>query len=228
MGIHDGHRERMKNQFLKNGLDAFEPHQVLELLLFYTRPRGDTNVLSHILLERYETLTALFDAPYDELLQIDGVGTSTATFIKMLPQLFSIYMCGKIKEGDCITSTKSAGEYFVPKFLGKKNEELHMLSLDDKHKIIRAKKLFEGTVNATAVAIKSIVAEAVSSNATTVIIAHNHPGGVALPSSNDKIVTQKILMALDLINIRLEDHIIVADDDFVSLADSGYLQNFRQ
>lgn len=228
MGVHDGHRERVKERFLKQGLSGFEPHEILELALFYTRPRGNTNVIAHNLLKKFKSLSAVLDAPIEELLTVDGVGENTAVFLKLLPQLFAAYRCDKNKDEKIINGTAAAGEYFVPLFIGKKSEEVYMLSLDDKHKIIRCTKLFEGSVNAAPITVKKVVAEAVNTNATTVIIAHNHPGGIALPSSNDKVVTNKLFIALDLINIKLEDHIIVADEDYVSLADSGFFNELRR
>lgn len=227
MGVHDGHRERMKARFLKQGLSGFEPHEVLELALFFTRPRGNTNEIAHNLLKKFKTISAVLDAAPEELITVDGVGENTAVFLKLLPQLFAVYRQDKLSDEKIITGTDAAGKYFIPLFLGKKCEEVYMLSLDDKHKIIRCTKLFEGSVNAAPITVKKVVAEAVNTNATTVIIAHNHPGGIALPSSNDKIITRKLFTALDLINIRLEDHIIVADEDYVSLADSGFFSELR-
>ncbi len=227
MGVHDGHRKRLKRRFLSEGLDSFEDHNILELLLFYALPRSDTNEIAHRLLEQFKSLSGVFDAPLEELCKIKGISEHSATLIKLIPRLTSAYHTDKSKDIKIISSTNAAGKFFVPRFYGKQNEEVHVMLLDDKKKVIKCEKVFEGTVNSTPITVKKVVAMAVNSNATGVILAHNHPGGIALPSKSDLRATEKIYRALELINIQLCDHIIVADDDFVSLADSGNFERFR-
>lgn len=227
MGVHDGHRKRLKRRFLSEGLDSFEDHNILELLLFYALPRSDTNEIAHRLLEQFKSLSGVFDAPLEELCKIKGISEHSATLIKLIPRLTSAYHTDKSKDIKIISSTNAAGKFFVPRFYGKANEEVHVMLLDDKKKVIKCEKVFEGTVNSTPITVKKVVAMAVNSNATGVILAHNHPGGIALPSKSDLRATEKIYRALELINIQLCDHIIVADDDFVSLADSGNFERFR-
>lgn len=227
MGVHDGHRNRLKSRFLAQGLGSFEDHNVLELLLFYSIPRSDTNEIAHNLLNEFKTLSGVFDAPVEELCKIKGISKHSATLIKLIPEITSVYNTDKTKDIKIIKSTKEVGKFFLPRFYGKKNEEVHVLLLDDKKNVIRCDKLFEGTVNSTPITVKKVVAAAVNSNATAVVIAHNHPGGVALPSRSDRVATEKIFKALKLINIELCDHIIVADDDFVSMADSGEFNRYE-
>lgn len=227
MGIHDGHRNRLKKRFLENGLAGFEDHNILELLLFYSLPRSDTNEIAHNLLNEFKNISGVFDAPVEQLCKIKGVSLHTATLIKLIPELFSVYHTDKTKDTKIISSTNLAGQFFVPRFYGKLNEEVHIALLDDKKKVIKSEKIFEGTVNSAPITVKKVISAAVNSNATGVIIAHNHPGGIALPSRSDIKVTEKLYKALKLINIQLCDHIIVADDDFVSLADSGEFERFN-
>jgi len=227
MGIHDGHRQRLKDRFLKQGLEGFEDHNILELLLFFSIPRSDTNEIAHRLLSQFGTLSAVFDAPVSELCKVKGISMHSATLIKMIPRMMSVYYSDKTKSTKIVSSTAEAGNYFLPIFYGKKNEEFHVMMLDDKGKIIKCEKVSEGTVNNTSVDTKKVVSRVLNSNATAVIMAHNHPGGIALPSKRDLRATEKIYNALNLINIRLLDHIIVADDDFVSLADSGEFAKFN-
>ncbi len=223
MGVHDGHRERLKARFLSAGLNDFEDHNVLELLLFYSIPRSDTNVIAHQLLNTFGSVSAVFDAPVEELCKVKGVSTHTASLIKLIPRLFPIYESDKTKDIEIITSTEDAGRYLMPRFFGKNNEEVHILLLDDKHKILACTKLFEGTINATSITIKKIVAEVMKYNATTVILAHNHPAGVAIPSRNDILTTKKIGQALYLMDVHLKDHIVVSDGDYVSMLESAML-----
>ncbi len=227
MSVHEGHRQRLKDRFLSQGLSGFEDHNILELLLFYALPRADTNEIAHRLLSKFGSLSAVFDASVEELCKVKGVSLHSATLIKLIPELTSVYNSDKTKNIQFITSTTDAGHYFVPKFYGKKNEEVQILLLDDKRKIIKWEKLFEGTVNLSSITVKKIVELALNYNATGVIIAHNHPGGVALPSKKDLETTEKLYYALDILNIELCDHIIVADDDYVSLADSGEFERYK-
>ncbi|MBR5521640.1 MAG: DNA repair protein RadC [Oscillospiraceae bacterium] len=227
MGIHDGHRQRLKDRFLSQGLSGFEDHNILELLLFYSIPRSDTNEIAHRLLNEFKTLSGVFDASVESLCKVKGISLHSATLIKLMPQLFSAYNIDKTKDITIVTSTDRAGRYFVPRFSGKSFEEVHVMLLDDKNKVLKCSKLFEGIENLTRIEIKKIVSFAILNNATKVIIAHNHPMGVAIPSKADYNTTKKLFEALELMNIELCDHIVVADDDFVSMVDSGFFAQFK-
>ncbi len=222
MNIHDGHRERMKNRFLEHGLESFDDHNVLELLLFYALPRRDVNPLAHRLVEKFGSLSAVFDAPVDELKSTPGVGENTAVFIKLLPQVARRYMMSRSSFEDILDSSKKAGDYLVPRFYAERDEVVYMVCLDAKCKVLNCKLLFRGSVNAAGVSIRKIVETALSYNSTSVILAHNHTSGIALPSREDMDTTRRVAAALAAVDITLFDHIIVADDDFVSLADTGF------
>lgn len=224
MGVHDGHRERLRTRFLKHGLAGFEEHNALELLLFYARPRCDTNTIAHALIKRFGSFSAVLDAPLEELVEVNGVGETTAVLIKMMPEIGAYYLNSRAAPGEVLNTTKKAGTFFMPKFFGKITEEAYLAALDDKRKVLRCVCISKhGITNAVAISIKRIVSEAVGANATGIILAHNHPGGLALPSAGDRQVTRQAYHALRLINVQLVDHIVVADDDFVSMADSGYI-----
>ena len=228
MGLHDGHRERLKARFLSQGLSGFEDHNILELLLFYSIPRSDTNEIAHTLLNEFKSLSAVFDAPVEELCKIKGISTHSATLIKLIPEMLSAYYTDKTKSMQVINSVVEAGKYFVPRFYGKNNEEVLVLLLDDKKQIIKCEKLFEGTVNSAPITAKKVVAAAINSNATAVILAHNHPTGIALPSRSDIVATERIYNALKLINVDLCDHVVVSGDDCVSMVDCGYFDIFKK
>lgn len=229
MGTHDGHRDRLRARFLKNGLRDFDEHNVLELVLFYARPRCNTNDIAHALIKRFGSFSGVLDAPIEELEKVEGIGRKSAVLIKMIPELGSYYMDCRSTPGDILASTEQAGNFFLPKFFGKMQEEILIASLDDKRKVLRWTSLGnDGIVNAVTISVRKIIAEAVSSNATGIMLAHNHPGGLALPSSSDKWMTRQTYQALRHINVELVDHIIVADGDYVSLADSGFIELLRQ
>lgn len=221
--IHEGHRERMKKRFLDNGLDSFSDHNILELLLFYAVPRRDTNEIAHRLMDRFGSLSAVLDAPAEELASVNGVGRGTATYLKLFSQVARVYFNDKMKDGIQLDSSEKVGQYLIPKYIGIANEMVLLVCLDSKCKVIGCTTIMEGSVNATQVSVRKIIEIAVRSNASSVIVSHNHPTGLAIPSREDLLTTEKIKQALALINITLLDHIIVADNDWVSLRDSSYL-----
>lgn len=217
--MHDGHRERLKKRFLTEGLDNFEPHAILEMILFYSVPRRDTNPIAHRLLDYFGgSLIRVFDAPVEELMQVDGIGLNTATLIKLFPEVCRRYLMEMRETGDIITSSKDAAKCFVPMFIGRTNETVAVICIDAKGKILFCNNIFEGTVNAAAVSVRRFVEIAVRYAATDMIMAHNHPGGIAIPSEQDIKVTKQIIDALKTVNINLLDHIIVSGSDWVSLA----------
>ncbi len=221
MGIHDGHREKMRRRFLETGLAGFADHEALELLLFYAIPRRDTNVLAHVLLERYGSLGATLSAPVEDLQKVDGVGESAALLLRLGPMLTER---SRARESApvILNSTERAGEYLLNRFDGKKYELVYELCLDRKGKLLVSKLLTEGDVNGAELNIRKLVENALLANASAVILSHNHPSGVALPSGEDFATTDRVRMALESVGIQLVDHIIVADGDFVSMRDSGY------
>lgn len=224
MSIHDGHRARLKKQFLESGLDSLSDIQKLEFMLCFAIPRMDVNPIAHALLDRFKTLSAVFDAPMSELVKVQGVGDNAATLIKLFPQMSRAYLVSRAGFDSILDSTKKAGEYMSPYFFGERDEVVYMACLDAKCKVINCKKLFHGGVNSANISIRKIVENALLYNATSVIIAHNHTSGIALPSEEDKQTTRQIEQALRHMDIILMDHIIVADDDFVSLADNGFFR----
>ena len=226
MGVHDGHREKVRQRFLSGGLDGFADHEALELLLFYAIPRRDTNVLAHQLIERYGSLHGVLTAPMEDLKNFPGIGERTAVLLHLAPELYRKSRLQAAAQDTPLNSVERVGTFLLERFSGERNEVVYQLCLDRKGKLLSCKRLAEGGLMATALNIRSVVENAVLTAASAVILAHNHPSGVALPSPDDLATTQQIQRALDAIGIPLTDHIIVADGDFVSLAQSGYLSDF--
>lgn len=221
MADHSGHRQRMKERFFEHGLDNFSDVNVLELLLFYAVPRGDTNPLAHDLLERFGSLNAVFSASPEELMKVSGVGRNTASLLKLIPQVSRRYMASFSESVTTFSSTQELGRYFVPRFMFMRDEELHIMCLDDMNRMLCCRRLFSGVPNSAEINIRKIAEVAISTNATQVVLAHNHPDGVALPSRDDRELTKKIQLALLPMGIQLLDHIIVGGDDYVSLREDA-------
>lgn len=223
MGVHDGHRERMKKRFLEQGLDTFDDHNVLELLLFYAMPRKDTNPLAHKLIDHFGSLEAVFEAPAEELSKINGIGENTVTLLKLIPQVSRRYAIDKNKFDSILDSTTRAGDYLLARYMYERDEVVYIICLDPKRKVICCKQLFRGDVNSAEVSIRKIAELALAKNASSIILSHNHTSGIALPSREDELTTKRIKSVLDSMGIALIDHIIVAGDDYISMAESGIL-----
>ena len=223
MGIHDGHREKMRQRFMTGGLDAFADHEILELLLYYAIPRRDTNPIAHALMERYGSLPAVLAAPMEDLKRTEGIGESAAVLLHLVPQVCRRARLAQVGEDQVLNSSERAGAYLLECFDGESREVIYQLGLDRKGKLLACKRLGEGSVASADLDVRRLVENAILTGASAVILAHNHPSGVALPSDGDYTATMRVRAALNAIGIELADHIIVADGDFVSMADSGYL-----
>jgi len=223
MNVHAGHREKMRTKFLAGGLDAFAEHEALELLLYYAIPRKDTNPIAHALMERYGSLSAVLAAPVEDLQKVEGIGESTAILLKLVPQIQKKARLADAKRETALTSVSQFGAYLLEQFRGEKNEVIYQLCLDRKGKLLACKRLGEGDVSSANLDIRRMIENAILTSASGVVLAHNHPSGIALPSQDDYIATDQAKVALATIGVVLLDHIILADDDFVSLAESGYL-----
>lgn len=221
MGIHDGHREKMRQRFLKGGLDSFADHEALELLLYYAIPRRDTNPIAHALMERYGSLAAVLAAPVDDLKKVEGIGESAAVLLKLVPQMTRKAQLAAMER--VLNTSEKAGAFLLELFADQNHEVVYVLCLDRKGKLITYKRLGEGGISSAGLDIRKLVECAILSSASAVVLAHNHPSGIALPSNDDFAATDRAREALKNIDVQLADHIIVADGDFVSLADSGYL-----
>lgn len=219
--IHDGHRQRLKKRFLEENLDNFDEHQALELLLFYCIPRQDTNPIAHDLLYHFGSLAQVMSAPPQELQKVNGIGEKAATFLAVINAFCRYYDTHRFDPGTVLDTSAACANALIPCFNGVRNEMVYLLCLDAKCKMICCREVGEGSVNSAAVPIRRIVEIALGANATTVVLAHNHPSGLALPSPEDVLTTKKLAVALSAVDITLADHIVVADGEGVSMRDSG-------
>ena len=218
---HEGHRVRLKHRFLKTGIDDFEPHNILELLLFYSVPRKDTNPLAHRLIEHFGSFSAVLDAKPEELMKVKGVTENTAVLLSMIPGISRRYLEEKADAVNAVGGFKDIGDYFLPKFIGRKVETVMLASLDNKNKVVSCSIVAEGESDSAQVSKRRVIEEAIKVNAKKVVLAHNHPMGFAIPLAEDVDMTEEIYMLLKSVGIDLIDHIVVAEDDFVSMAASG-------
>ena len=221
---HEGHRQRLKERFRGYGLDNFNDVNALELLLFYAAPRRDTNVLAHALLERFGSFSAVMEADEHELLSVPGVGESVVTFLRLIPAVSRRYMLDKTPGTEPIDSAAAAGRYFVPLFMYEKEETVYALLLDARKCPIRCEVLSRGTVDAAEIQTRRLAELALQYHASAVILSHNHPSGLAMPSAEDESTTAHIARALDILGVELSDHVIVAGFEHVSMREAGMIK----
>lgn len=221
MSIHDGHRQRMKQRFYRNGLDGMEEHEILEMLLYYCIPRKNTNEIAHNLLKEFKTLSRVLNATVKELEKVEGMGHNAAVFISFVRQMERYFSVPEIDGENILSSMEKCYLYLIKRFAARKNETVMLLCLDAKCKVLGCYVVSEGSVNSTNVSVRKIVDVALGCNATSVILAHNHPSGVALPSAEDIQTTRRVASALHMVDVILNDHIVVVDDDYVSMYLSG-------
>ena len=225
--MHEGHRQRLKSKFQKQGLDSFEEHEILELLLFYALPRKDTNETAHRLIEHFGSLKGVFEADLHEIEQVEGLGNHSATLIKMMPEIARRYYMsttGRIRLktiGDAVSYIKSI-------LFGKPNEELYIFCLDMRYRLIHYEKIAEGSIDSLVAYPRKIVASALRHNASHIILAHNHPTGQPNPSPKDIETTIHVLEAIKPIGVELVDHIICADNQFYSFTAQKLLNRGEQ
>lgn len=217
-----GHRQRVKDRFRKEGLDEFEEVHALELLLFYAVPRIDTKPLARTLLDRFGSLPLVLEATPEELTAVPGVGENVATYLNLITAAGRYYQKKRSDRPVILDSTDKYGRYLVDMFFGKRNETVFVLCLDAKCKVLCCREVGEGDANSANIPIRRMVEIALSVNATSVILAHNHPSGLAIPSNEDRETTERLATALGSMDIILADHVVVADNDFTSMVQSRW------
>ncbi len=223
LSMHEGHRNRLKTRFLEEGLDGFEDHQILELLLFYVIPRRDTNEIAHRLLKKYGSLSGVFEADPKDLATTPGVGDNSAVLLVLIRSLARIYLKDRWGNRPTLNSTAKAGEYVLTLCAGRTYEVFYVICLDAQYHVIYPALVHEGTIDQAPVYPRIIVETALRHKAHSVILAHNHPGGSPEPSPQDIEVTKRIRHALEPISIAVVDHIIAAGEVFVSCAGKGLI-----
>ena len=218
---HSGHRARMKEKYLKNGLDAFAPHEILEMLLFYAIPYRNTNEIAKSLIDRFGSLSGVFDATPDALREA-GLTENQIIYLNLIPDVTRAYYVEKYESPHKIIDIDHLPQLLAQKFIAHEHEEVvWLLLVDQKFKELYSGIIARGNFETADFSIKDIVRLAVTRNATAAIIAHNHPSGWAMPSQADLDTTERIREALALIGVRLLNHYIIADHECVALYDLG-------
>lgn len=224
--IHHGHRSRMKASMLECGLDSLNDHQILEILLFYAIPKRDTNPIAHRLVERFGSLRGVLEADYDELRTVNGIADNAASLIKFSQLLSGRYLRSASFEGDTtkFASTEALRRYFEGAFLGVRSEQVRAMLVDDSLCMIKEQMLIEGSISSVELSARKLTDFVIKNDSNRIIIAHNHPNGLAMPSRDDIQATKELYDIFEKLDISLLDHIIVGRSGSYSMraVDGGH------
>ena len=220
---HKGHRQRMRERVQSYGLDSLAEHEALEYVLYLTNAQKDTNGIAHDLIDRFGDFAAVLEASEEELCTVEGVGPSTARMLHLLPQISRYYGRSRTSTTRCIKTTEQMGSYLMAKFAWSDYERAMLVSLDSRKRVRAAVWLREGSSDRVSLDIKNVVAAAIKGGTDAVVLCHNHPNGVALPSREDLQATENIVRALGMVQVSLRDHIILTETEYFSMREANRL-----
>lgn len=223
--VHKNHRSRMRKQFAEHGPAVFNDIQLVEFLLFYAIPRGDVNPLAHALLDRFGSVSGVLQASPAQLKTVPGIGDNAASLLSLCGHL--VRKCGEeqLPAGMQLSTPEEFGKFFLPRFWNEQNEVVMLMSLNHRHEVLNCSVITKGSVSATEINTRLVLQQALCDNATAAVIAHNHPSGHALPSRSDIESTVNLAKMLSAVSVKLLDHIVIADNDFISMRETPTLSH---
>ena len=211
--IHSGHRKRVKANVIKNGFSQLEEHKLLELMLFYSIPREDTNELAHKLINHFGSFEEVFKADIEQLKRVDGVGENTAIMIAATGETFNRISKAKPPKKRVYKNTEDLKELAFSLLKGEKNEKVFLICFDAKKTLKRYTVISEGDEISSEINMKEVIKNLVDSDSSIAVLAHNHPTSSAEPSASDVDSTRMICVTLRKIGYALADHIIIGEND---------------
>ena len=221
--LHQGHRQRMRARVEAHGLESLSPHEVLEYILYITNTRRDTNGLAHLLIDRFGDFAGVLEASEEELLTVEGVGPSTARMLHLLPQISRYYTQSRTGGRKSLGTTEQLAEFLMLQFAGAVQERALLAALDSRSRVKGLFWLRDGTGDRVSLEIKDVVSAALRGGTDSVVLCHNHPNGMALPSREDLQATENIVRALGLVKVHLRDHIILTETEYFSMREENRL-----
>jgi len=223
----EGHRKRLRERFNQSGLTAFLDYEIVELLLTLGTPRRDCKPQGKEAIKRFKTLRGVLEAPPEELRKIKGITAHNVFVIKFMQDVAREFLKEQVLDKPYCRSSREVFDYLYHSMRDLKKEVFKVLFLDSQNRVAKIEDLFEGTLNASAIYPREIIQGAVKHNATALIFVHNHPAGNPQPSDNDKQITQDLVFAANIMQIRILDHIVIGDNRYFSFADAGLIDQYN-
>ena len=214
---HIGHRKRLLNRFKHSGLNSLQDYEIVELILTFVISRKDTKPVAKDLLSHYKTISAILNADFKELEQFNGIGSKSALFLALIREVIAYCLCEKYEQKSLISHRKDVEEYLRFHFGLRKDEYIAVIFLDNGNRIITTEELSAGTVNQCVVYPRTVMEKALRYGSSSIIMAHNHPGGSSNISEADWNITEKIHTVGKILNIFLLDHILILNNKTISL-----------
>jgi DNA repair protein RadC len=222
----EGHRSRLRDRFLKTGLDGFHDYEVIELLLTLGTPRKDCKVAAKAAMTKFKTFRGVMEASPRELAGVKGLGPKNTLGLQLMKAVLDRYLEKRIVRGKPLNNSRELFDYLDGKLGGRSTECFMAVFLDARNRVITSKVLFEGTLTASAVYPREVVRAAIDHHAASLILAHNHPSGDPRPSGPDMTITRRLIFACRVMDIVLHDHLIIGDQRYYSFADEGHIRRF--
>lgn len=222
--IHEGHRQRMRERYLAEGSENFSDVNLIEMLLYTTIARGDTNPIAHALMERFGSISAILEAPEEELVKVAGVGVKTAELLTLIPGICrAFYQDQRNPRYGVFHDDSMLYDYIVSRFIGYDEEHILLLLINASGRMKYCNVIAKGSFSMVNLDVRQIAVLCVKCHCQRVVLAHNHPSGYTLPSREDILVTRSIRKTLQSFSIELYDHVIVSGVSYESLRESGVL-----
>jgi DNA repair protein RadC len=222
-----GHRRRLRERFLKSGLEGFQDYEIVELLISLGRPRIDCKPQAKEAIRRFKSLRGVLEASPEELQMIDGIGPHSIFGIKFMQALASRFLKEKSLEKPVCASSQEVFDYFYHSMRGLPKEMIKVVYLNTQNEILEIYDLSQGTVDASHLYTRELLERAISSRAVSFVLVHNHPSGNPEPSQSDRELTRAIVQAGLVMNIKLADHIIIGDNRYYSFAGDGLISCYE-
>jgi len=223
----EGHRSRLKEKFLRNGLSGFLDYEIVELLLTLGTPRRDCKRQAKEALKRFRSLSAVLEAPSVELQEVRGIGPHNVFAIRLIQEVSRRFLRDRMVSRPVCHSSKEVFDYLFHSLRNAKQEQFKVMFLDAKNQVIEEKTFSEGTVDSSAVYPREIIKSALYYHASSLIFVHNHPSGDPAPSESDRAITRELIFAVHTMQISVLDHIIIGDNRYFSFADQGLIQEYE-
>ena len=222
---HTGHRQRVKSKALEAGIEHWPYHEVLELVLMYSVPYKDVNPLAHTLIEVFGSFGAVLDAGYEELIKVDGVGHETALFLSLLPDFFVKYTASKNVDSVVLDTSKKLVNYFRTIDRIRNNERFYIFCLNAQKKLVKRVSFNADIISAVSVPLTDFSQKVAFAANRSVIIMHTHPNGNPNPTEADIDSTKRMIKAASAVGVKIDDHIIVTNNEYYSFGDNGIMKN---